>query len=314
MKLSRAIIGFALVTLFYLGMLIWADSQKQVFEKTSSLWPLILMLAIVAFLSFIVRYCRWYWLLRRAGHSLNFMSGFPAYLAGFAFTATPGKVGELIRIRYFSPLGVPPWQVLAAFVYERAFDLICVLIFATFSISRADIFILVAGFVCVFVSSVIVVAHHPAWLMRLSIQLRMWRLMRISRMVKTLRDGLKGCRFWFNPLDVAVALGFGLFTWGISALSFALLLGQLGIMLPPLVAVSTYSLAMLAGAASMVPGGIGSTEAAIVALLSLHDVTFADGMRAAVAMRLSTLWFSILCGLVSLGMLEVRRTGVVQQI
>lgn len=51
-------------------------------------------LAAVAFASYGLRYARWHWLLRRAGHGVPAMPGFAGYLAGFAFTATPGKVGE----------------------------------------------------------------------------------------------------------------------------------------------------------------------------------------------------------------------------
>lgn len=63
----------------------------------------------------------------------------------------------------------------------------------------------------------------------------------------------------------------------------------------------------LAGAASMLPGGVGSTEAALVALLSLFEVPMGIAILAAVGIRLATMWFAVLCGLCALGILEVSR-------
>jgi uncharacterized protein (TIRG00374 family) len=67
--------------------------------------------------------------------------------------------------------------------------------------------------------------------------------------------------------------------------------------IPAFNAFSIYPLAMLAGAASMIPGGVGSAEAAIVFQLNLYDVPLSIAILIAVVVRLGTMWFSILCGL-----------------
>jgi hypothetical protein len=67
-------------------------------------------------------------LLGRQGLDVQWKQGFLAYLSGFALTASPGKVGELMRVRYFSPMGVPADQVIACFIFERVLDLIAVLL------------------------------------------------------------------------------------------------------------------------------------------------------------------------------------------
>lgn len=73
-----------------------------------------------------------------------------AYLAGFAFTATPGKVIELICIRYFTRVGVPSNISFSSFIYERSLDLIVVLFLASLVISRVDL--LVLTFITIFIS------------------------------------------------------------------------------------------------------------------------------------------------------------------
>ena len=306
MKVRRALIGFGAITCFYLGALIWVDSRNQIFTEFPRLLSVLPTLIGLSLLSYLVRYLRWYWLLGRAGNKTNVVSGFLAYLAGFAFTATPGKVGELVRIRYLAPQGVPAWRVLAAFVYERAFDLMAVLLLSTLAIRDKDIFVFVLGFVVVFLAGIVFASLNPAWLTKASAYLRFHRLKKLARICMTLRDGLSGCCIWATPLDVLVSIVLGLLAWGLTSLSFVWLLDHLGVSIPILSALAIYPLSMLAGAASMLPGGVGSTEVTIVALLSLFAVPLGTATLAAIGIRFSSMWFAVLCGFVALSTLELR--------
>jgi len=106
-RLRGAVVGFLLLTGGYVGLLVWADARTPLFASIRGLLPLLpAMIAMSAF-AYLARYLRWRRLLARAGHATGFGRGLLAYLSGFAFTATPGKVGELVRMRYLVPLGVP---------------------------------------------------------------------------------------------------------------------------------------------------------------------------------------------------------------
>jgi uncharacterized protein (TIRG00374 family) len=305
MKPRHALLGFALVTTLYVGALIWADSRNQVFSALPRLLQTMPILVALSFLSYVIRYARWHWLLMRAGSRTHIGRGFLSYIAGFAFTATPGKVGELVRIRYLLPQGVPASRVLAAFVYERAFDMIVVLILASLAITRSNLFVLALIFVVALVATLVMVALHPGWLTRLATLLAARGLDRAASTIITLRDGLATCRTWATPLDVVVALVAGGVAWCITSASFVWLLWQLDVSIPTLSAFAIFPLAMLAGAASMLPGGIGSTEAVIIATLLLFDVPVGTATLAAVGIRLSSLWFAILSGLSAVAALEL---------
>ena len=90
-------------------------------------------------------------------------------------------------------------------------------------------------------------------------------------------------------------------------MSFVLLLHQLGAGLPVLAGLSVYPMAMLAGAVSMIPGGLASTEATIVVLVTSQGASAGTAALAAIGIRLATLWFAILCGLLAVALLERRR-------
>jgi uncharacterized protein (TIRG00374 family) len=304
LKIRHALASFGFITIFYFAVLIWGDSKNHVFSVLPKLISVLPVLISLSLASYIVRYLRWYWLLARAGHRTRLIPGLLAYLSGFAFTATPGKIGELIRIRYFEPMGVPSWRVLAAFVYERAFDLLAVLILASLYVNRGDVFVYVTVFVFLFLAFIVFMAVKPEILNRLAINLRALRAKRLSRIVKILCKGLSGCRLWANPLDALMAVVLGLIAWGLTSFSFVYLLGHLEIILPIQTAFSLYPLAMLAGAASMLPAGIGSTEVSIVAMLSMNGCDLGTASLAAVSIRLTTLWFSLICGFVAVAMIE----------
>lgn len=303
---ARSLVLFALIAVAYLAALIWVDATNEVFihlPRLQAALPVLLGLTVAAML---VRYARWYWLLARTGYRTSALTGGLAYVAGFAFTVTPGKVGELARIRYLASQGIPPGTVLAAFVFGRACDLIAVSMLALLAVSRGDVLIQALGFVAFVLAALVVTALHPHRLARLAAWLRLRGWLAVMRHVLVLRDGLTGCRAWLNPLDISVALLLGLLAWGLTAASFMWLLDYLDAAVPNLSGLAIYPLAMLAGAASFMPGGLGSTEVTTIALLSMHGVSLGVATLAAVGIRLTSMWFAVLCGFVAVTILELR--------
>ena len=304
MKWGKAIWGYGLIILVYLTMLLWVDARKGFFE----LWPTALRqlpaLMFFALVSFGLRYARWFYLLRLAGSHVPIGQGWLAYLSGFAFTATPGKVGELVRIRYFGRMQVNASLVVSAFVFERALDLLVVLGLA--SLWAMDYMMLgaAAAFVLVFLLALGWVMLRPDRLSALAAVFVARGWLRLARLLDFVAKALKGCRVWLKPwpLLVSVSLGFG--AWSVTAYAFVYLLGALSLDVPGVAAFSVYPLAMLVGAASMLPGGVGSTEAAIVVQLQWQGVPVEAAMLAAVVVRLGTLWFSVFLGFVSIFILS----------
>jgi hypothetical protein len=58
MKIKRALIGFGLVTIFYLAALIWVDTQKQVFMRIPKLWLTLPLMLAASLLSYLLRFAR----------------------------------------------------------------------------------------------------------------------------------------------------------------------------------------------------------------------------------------------------------------
>jgi len=304
MKVRHAAISLLLVTGLYLLALVWLDSKRNVFALLPLLADSLPVLFASSAACCLIRFVRWHWLLRRVGHKVPLGRGLLAYVAGFAFTATPGKVGELVRIRYLQPMGVPPQRVIAAFVYERALDVLVVLALASLAATPLGLLPFAAAFVALVVLAVVLLARNPHWATRVAAIPQRWGWHGLARLMETLGEGFAGVRVWTNPAALTVSLLLGAVAWSVQSLAFVWFLGQLGALVPWTTAMAVFPLAQLVGAASMLPGGIGSTEAAVVSLLVASGVLANTAALAAVGMRIATLWGAIAWGLAALLWLE----------
>jgi uncharacterized protein (TIRG00374 family) len=307
MKNKAPFYGLALMVLIYVVVLFWLDSRNNVFLGIYESAHLLVYIVLLSACSYIIRFCRWNWLLKKAGHRFDFGRGLLGYLAGFTFTSTPGKVGELLRIRYFSVLAVPSWLVVSAFIYERMLDLVVILILCSFSLVAFQGRIQVLSFVVFIVLGIVFMVREPMLLDRV---MNMFRFNKFfSDLVTVFKSGVLGIGLWSKWSDFFISLILGLLAWTITSFSFVLLLDSLNIEMPIVLAISIYPLAMLVGAASMLPGGLGSTEAAIVFLLTANQVQFDTAVLASIIIRLGTLWFATICGVFSMLYLDTLITS-----
>jgi glycosyltransferase 2 family protein len=72
--------------------------------------------------------------------------------------------------------------------------------------------------------------------------------------------------------------------------------------LPVVTATSIYAFSMLTGALSFMPGGLGGAEATMILLLRLHGIPMTLALSATILIRLATLWFAVLLGVLALSM------------
>lgn len=185
--------------------------------------------------------------------------------------------------------------MLSAFIYERVFDLLVVLSFVVIAAANFEVFPIVLVFVLLVLAGVFLLDMCPGRLQLAANHLESRHMRRLARFAEVFAYGFAHTRFWLKPLDLCVSFGTGLLAWGLTAYAFVLLLDQLGLGVPTWQAFSLYPVAMLAGAASMLPGGIGSTEAVLIVLLSGLGVNMAMSTVAAIGIRIATLWFSPRC-------------------
>ena len=109
-------------------------------------------------------------------------------------------------------------------------------------------------------------------------------------------DMLDAVRLLMRPIPLAIGGSVALAAWSCEAVAFYYLVGRLGIHSSPLISFSIYGLSTLAGALSMLPGGLGSFEAVMAFLLTRLAAPTSAATVAIVIFRLCTLWLFSLIG------------------
>lgn len=311
-RLKSAAISLALLSLSY-GLAFWliltSLSHIQTPWRIASLLPLILGFS---FVSYVLRFLRWHWLMHRQGQKLPLYRAFFAYIAGFAFTASPGKLGELVRVRYFSQMGTRGQITVASFIFERLMDLAVLLTFSLLLARQTPAVGIAIIFVAIILIAILILARWRGLRSKgLTLLLRIgWR--RPALVYSGLLRGIAKSLALFRTGNIALGFGLGLAAWAMQAMGFVVLIQEMKITVPPIAAFAIQPAATLLGAASMIPGGIATTELATVFLLSDYGVSAGTALIAAIVMRTATLWFSVLLGVISLSILEIgilRRTN-----
>ena len=305
---KRSIIISIVVSLaVYLMALIWADwgaINGSLKALPLSLWALILGLSL---LNYLMRFIRWTIYINKLQPTvvIPFVKHLKIYLAGFALTTTPGKSGELVRSLYLSKLGVQYKNSVSAFFVERFIDLIsmlllsllCGLIFTQyqkFTLGMAP------GLLLLFV----LLRTNTLWE---RIQGVYFRPRPVCIFVNKLAKTLVSSSSLLGNKMLLVGGGIGIFAWGSEGLALYFICDALDLGIDPLVAISLYSIAVLLGALTFMPGGLGGTEVVMGLMLMAMGASSADALVATLVCRIATLWFAVLIGLIAMASLGWRQ-------
>jgi uncharacterized protein (TIRG00374 family) len=261
-------------------------------------WDLVVLAALLSLLNYLVRIIRWRFYLARLGHILDFRFTALSYGAGFAYTLSPGKVGEMVRARYYLPLGVPLTDATAAFFAERLMDLLTMTALAglvfTASHRYQGAFIGAAALVVIALATLTLVPWAAA---AAALRPAEPRASRIRLALAGLAMALASTRSLLRPGVLVAGFAVGLVAWGFEGAG----LGLLSSMFPTVglsltTAMGIYGIAVLIGGLSFLPGGLGSTEAVMTALLAANGLTVSQALLLTLTCRLVTLWFAVALG------------------
>jgi uncharacterized protein (TIRG00374 family) len=297
--LSVILVSVAAAMAAYLLFSVWGGWQnvKLGFERVG--WAGFGIVLALSLVNYALRFWRWQLYLKALGHRIGAVDSLRVYVAGWALTASPGKAGEALRGLLLLRWRMPMQSSLAAFVSERLSDLTAIVLLALVGVSGSPDLqpIVLFGFACVVAG--LALLTHEGILLRLNSSTR--RLSgRLGGFVRHAGEMLLQARQCHRRNLLAAATALSLLGWLAEAIGLHLLLTWMGANTSLTFSVFAYSVSMLAGALSFLPGGLGGAEVVMVALLMLNGMTRGDAVAATVLIRLATLWFAVLLGLLAL--------------
>jgi len=265
-------------------------------------WVVILSLSLV---NYGLRFVRWEIYLSRLNSRIPTLLSMAYYIGGFAFTTTPGKAGEAVRSLYLNRHGVAYVHSLAAFFTERFVDLVAMILLALVAALMFPTYQWPVLVITVLVIAVLPLIHAKLLHTLFERQLNKLPSEKLRSMGARLLDLLRSASTLLRSGLLYAGVALALIAWGAEGLAFHVILKALDVETSLGLAISIYSVSVLAGALSFIPGGLGSTEAVMVLLLKLVGADTSTAVAATLICRLATLWFAVIIGGIILVALEV---------
>ena len=250
--------------------------------------------------NYLLRFLRWAFYLKVLKIEAPVDISALVFLSGLAMSITPGKAGELVKCYLLnSKTQVPVSRSAPVVVMERLTDVISVIILGLTGFVLLPIPVIVVLAVALAVSVIglmFVQSRHT---------LRLTGLPILSKWSELLRDSQEGFKELAAPRVLVVGVAIGAVAWFAEGLALWVILRGIGSEIDLVRALPIYAAATLVGAVTALPGGLVGTEGSMLAFLQQSGVTRAGASAGTVLIRLVTLWFAVLVGLLAL--LALRR-------
>lgn len=305
--MKKAIWAVVIAIAIYTVLVLQADVKKVIsaVHSISPAWiPLFLLLPL---LNYCIRFIKWHYFLNRVNVKIPLGESFLVFIAGFSMTVSPGKMGELLKCGLLKKSrNIPVEKTSPIVVAERLTDLISMVLLALmgaiFTGSRVGIPASAAGML--FVSAAMfVLLNRQAWVF-------FERMVKKIPFMKRRNDSFEEFRnsavTLLDRRSMAVTIPIGMVSWGLEALVLSVVAASMGFSLPAGAALLSHAAGSVAGAVSMIPGGLGLTELTIDGILCDY-IPPAAATVTTLLMRFATLWFSVLLGILALGVLGRKR-------
>ncbi|MDE0719507.1 MAG: lysylphosphatidylglycerol synthase transmembrane domain-containing protein [Dehalococcoidia bacterium] len=254
----------------------------------------------LALSNYLLRFLRWAFYLKVLKIEAPVDISALVFLSGLAMSITPGKAGELVKCYLLnSKTQVPVSRSAPVVVMERLTDVISVIILGLTGFVLLPVPVIVVLAVALVVSVIglmFALSRHT---------LRLTGLPILSKWSELLRDSQEGFKELAAPRVMVVGVAIGAVAWFAEGLALWVILRGIGSEIDLVRALPIYAAATLVGAVTALPGGLVGTEGSMLAFLQQSGVTRAGASAGTVLIRLVTLWFAVLVGLLAL--LALRR-------
>ena len=307
-RLKRKVLIIAFGSMLaYVALALFADVRQIGAVSQAFDWSLLPVLLALAATNYLSRFVRWEVYLRRQAIRVPLFDSFTIFLAGLFMSITPGKLGELLKSFLLRRRhGIPVAESASVIIGERFTDLTSVLLLSVAGVwglgLGVDIFFAGLSLVLVFLLGVFWSAPSRTLLgLAVEVARRRGRAPAMEGLREKIELTLRRVRGILRPWPFVLGNGIGAVAWGAEALAYYLLIDAVGGDVTLLQAVFVYSVATIAGAVSMLPGGLIATEGSMMGLMLLLNLVpdNATGVFVTIVIRFCTLWFAVLVGLLA---------------
>ncbi len=298
-SLSSIIPIVGIVLLIYL-ILNNFESLISTERQWNAIWINILIGEFLVIISYIIRFFRWKIMLESIGLYPPILKSIYIWMGSFAFTATPGKTGEGVRVILLNKeCNLPILPVILSLFIERLTDAIAVLIILFLNLNIIPLIDFKNNIILLFIPIIIILF--------IFFRKRIQRILILtietvlpSKKISLNNNHMKIIKILICPKNITISTILGLFAWIIEGSSFFIILKGFDLSISLMGATFAHTTSSLIGALTFMPGGLGATEASTIGILSLQGIPLSVGTSATLLIRLMTLWFATALGIICL--------------
>jgi glycosyltransferase 2 family protein len=295
----RLALGAGLGVLVVVGLMLASDLSALRGTFAALSWAPFGWALCLSLTGYLLRVVKWEVYLRALDIRIPLGPSVLCFFAGMVMSITPGKVGEvlksfLLRQAYEVPIARSAPIVVA----ERLTDLMALLLLTSLGVATSGYGwgVLIVGTILV-AAMMLVFSWAPLgrWVLRLCATLPV-----VGRIAPRLEEARIAMQALMGRWVLLATLTLSVIAWGLEAIGTWLILGGLTEVAVTLgEATFVYAFSTVAGALTMLPGGLIATEGSMIALLELTMGVAPTGEVATAAtllVRFATLWFGVALG------------------
>ncbi len=299
---KKIIFSVVLGALVFLGLSIYANFNELMEAFSMYNWLMFPVILILSMCNYTFRFFRWEYYTKTLDIKIERKMSFLIFLSSFIMSVTPGKIGEVFKSYLLKEQNGTPISKSAPIVFaERITDFLSLVLL---SLIGALMFgygtNLIIGFGLFFVLIVFIISNRKLSYFIIGIMEKLKFVSRLSHKIHTAYDSIYQM-VRFKELFITIILS--IFAWSFECLSFYIVINGFSVIGLPHIDIFTatfvYGFATIAGAITMLPGGLGATDASITGLLVFLGLTKSIAVASTLLIRAATLWFAVVVGIIA---------------
>ena len=307
---SRLLLSILFGVLVYAGLTAFGDFEQVAESFGEFRWELLPLILLVTCGNYGLRFVKWQYYLHMIGvRGLHAYDSFLIFFSGLGMVVTPGKVGEWLKSYLLREMhGTPVMRSAPILLAERLTDSLALLVIGGIGVAFFGpeywwVVAVIAGGSTIAVA----VSRHRATSM--AIIRFVERLPLVGKFARHMEEMYESTYILMAPRAVLLMTGLSICSWFFEVVAFYLTLVGLGVsgdLDTLLKAAFILPIATLVAAIVVfAPGGLGVAEGSITTLsLRLFDeLTRGAAAVGTVIIRIATLWFGVMVGLVTFAVL-----------
>lgn len=304
---NKIIFSIIFGAVIFLGLSIYANFSELGLAFKEFRWIILPLLFMLAFCNYLTRFVKWNYYTGLLGIRLEKKLSLLIFLSSFIMSVTPGKIGEVFKSYLLKEQTETPISKSAPIVIaERITDflsLVLLSIIGAITFNYGKFLIITIGIIFILVVMMLSSRRISVSLINFFEKFKLFN--KVSHKIHTAYDSIY-TMVQLKPLLIAVLIS--MVAWFFECFAFYLVINNFNqvqlLSINLQIATFIYGFATIAGAITMLPGGLGATDASITGLLVVLNIPKNISVASTLIIRVATLWFAVVVGVFSISIYQ----------